>query len=133
MVVDQARVDAFAECTEDHQWIHRAGAATPFGGPIAHGFLTLSLLPSLCKDVLPRHAWVASEVNCGFNRTRFVSPVALGWRQCVVRGPKRSRHPPLDPVVGSSPCGCGGVHASSTVCDEVRSARTLKLGLERGF
>jgi acyl dehydratase len=41
LVVDQTRVDAFAECTEDHQWIHRAGAATPFGGPIAHGFLTL--------------------------------------------------------------------------------------------
>ena len=43
---------------EDHQWIHRAGAATPFGGPIAHGFLTLSLLPALCRDVLPKHAWV---------------------------------------------------------------------------
>ncbi len=80
MVVDQIRVDAFAECTEDHQWIHRAGAATPFGGPIAHGFLTLSLLPALCRDVLPRHPWVASEINCGFNKTRFVSPVAVGAR-----------------------------------------------------
>ena len=59
---------------------HRAGAATPFGGPVAHGFLTLSLLPALCKDVLPRHAWVASEINCGFNRTRFISPVSVGSR-----------------------------------------------------
>ena len=77
-VVDQTRVDAFAECTEDFQWIHRAGASTPFGGPIAHGFLTLSLLPALCKGVLPSHAWATSEINCGFNKVRFVSPVAVG-------------------------------------------------------
>ena len=54
----------------------RRRARAPFGGPIAHGFLTLSLLPALCRDVLPKHAWVASEINCGFNKARFVSPVA---------------------------------------------------------
>ena len=76
-VVDQTRVDAFAKCTEDDQWIHRAGSKTQFGGPIAHGFLTLSLLPELCKGVLPKHAWVTSEINCGFNRVRFICPVKI--------------------------------------------------------
>lgn len=84
--VDQARVDAFAECTGDHQWIHRAGAATPFGGPIAHGFLTLALLPALLNPtaggggVLPKHAWARHELNCGFRRVRFVAPVRVGAR-----------------------------------------------------
>ena len=47
--VDQSRVDAFAECTEDHQWIHRAGARTQFGGPVAHGMLPLNPLRSRCE------------------------------------------------------------------------------------
>ena len=56
-LVDQRRVDAFAECTGDHQWIHKMGAVTPFGGPIAHGLLTLSLLPTLLYGILPNHLW----------------------------------------------------------------------------
>ena len=80
LAVDQARVDAFARCTEDHQWIHRAGAVTQFGGPIAHGLLTASLLPALMDGVLPRMGWVAQEINMGFNRLRFVSPVKVGAR-----------------------------------------------------
>lgn len=78
--VDQSRVDAFAECTEDHQWIHRAGARTQFGGPVAHGMLSLSLLPALCASVLPEQTWVGHELNCGFNRVRFVAPVHVGAR-----------------------------------------------------
>ena len=80
LAVDQARVDAFARCTEDHQWIHRSGAVTQFGGPIAHGLLTASLLPALMDGVLPRMGWVAQEINMGFNRLRFVSPVKVGAR-----------------------------------------------------
>jgi acyl dehydratase len=79
-LVEQPLVDAFAQCTRDDQWIHRAGADTPFGGPIAHGFLTLSLLPVLCKHVMPTHAWATSEINCGFNKMRFLSPVKVGAR-----------------------------------------------------
>ena len=81
VTVDQARVDAFADCTDDHQWIHRAGAVTTFGGPIAHGLLTASLLPALMDGVLPRmNGWVKQEINMGFNRLRFVSPVKVGAR-----------------------------------------------------
>jgi hypothetical protein len=62
----------------DHQWIHKAGAETSFGGPIAHGLLSLSLLPALMEGVLPAQSWVGHELNCGFNRVRFVSPVQVG-------------------------------------------------------
>jgi acyl dehydratase len=81
MAVDQARVNLFAEATDDHQWIYvDAGqaAAGPFGGPIVHGFLTLSLLPVLA-DVY-RVEGSRMGVNYGLNRVRFTAPVPVGSR-----------------------------------------------------
>jgi acyl dehydratase len=80
--VDQRRIDLFAEATGDHQWIHvdpvRA-AQGPFGGPIAHGFLTLSLLPWMIEHALVIDD-VAMGVNYGLNRVRFTAPVPVGSR-----------------------------------------------------
>ena len=81
--VTQDRINAFADATGDHQWIHvdpeRARAETPFGATIAHGFLTLSLLSTLMRDAVtvdgPR-----MTLNYGLNRVRFVSPVPSGSR-----------------------------------------------------
>ena len=85
LLIDQARINLFAEATGDHQWIHtdpvRAGSG-PFGAPIAHGFLTLSLLPLLFESAFAI-ADVRMGVNYGLNRVRFVSPVRVGSR---VRG-----------------------------------------------
>lgn len=82
-LIDQARIDAFANVTEDHQFIHidpEAAKATPFGGTIAHGFLTLSMLSALGQDALPRPRGVAMGVNYGFEKVRFVTPVPAGRR-----------------------------------------------------
>jgi acyl dehydratase len=82
--VTQHQVDAFADITDDHQWIHEAGEAAdagPFGGPIAHGFLTLSLLTPLTRGVLASVGeGAAMAINYGFDRVRFVSPVRVGSR-----------------------------------------------------
>ncbi|MFC2967273.1 MaoC family dehydratase [Acidimangrovimonas pyrenivorans] len=82
--VDQARIDAFAEVSEDHQFIHvdpaRAAAETPFGGTIAHGFLTLSLLSAMAYDAQPQLKGIRMSVNYGFDRVRFLSPVPAGAR-----------------------------------------------------
>ena len=83
LVVAQDRINAFADATGDHQWIHvdpeRARTDTPFGATIAHGFLTLSLLSALMRDAItvdgPR-----MTLNYGLNRVRFVSPVPSGSR-----------------------------------------------------
>ena len=78
--VDQRRVDLFADATDDHQWIHvdPARAATgPYGGTIAHGYLTLSLLPALVGR-LYKVSGVAMGVNYGLNRVRFPAPVRVG-------------------------------------------------------
>ena len=81
MLSTSFHVHTSTRCVDrDHQWIHKEGAQTPFGGPVAHGFLTLSLLPSLLKGVLPAQPWVAFELNYGFERVRFVSPVPMGAR-----------------------------------------------------
>lgn len=81
LTIDQPRIDAFAAVTLDRQYIHvdpiRA-KATPFGGTIAHGFLTLSLLSHFTKQVLPPIADLAMSINYGFDRIRFVSPVRCG-------------------------------------------------------
>ena len=78
--VEQSRVDTFADATDDHQWIHvdpvRA-AQGPFGGPIAHGYLTLSLLPSLMRE-LYRVEGMRMAVNYGLNKVRFPAPVPVG-------------------------------------------------------
>lgn len=78
--VDQARVNAFADATDDHQWIHVDTArAAAEGGTIAHGFLTLSLLPRLMDELL-RITGVARMLNYGVNRVRFTQPVPTGAR-----------------------------------------------------
>ncbi|MEA3040824.1 MAG: hypothetical protein QOC65_313 [Sphingomonadales bacterium] len=86
ILIDQARIDAFAEITEDPQFIHidpEAAAKTPFGGTVAHGFLTLSLLSRMAADAMPRPAEVKMGVNYGFEKVRFMAPVRSGKR---VRG-----------------------------------------------
>ncbi|MFC5927096.1 MaoC family dehydratase [Micromonospora vulcania] len=78
--IEQSRVDLFADATDDHQWIHLdpvRAASGPFGGTIAHGYLTLSLLPSLASQ-LYRVQGVAMGVNYGLNRVRFPAPVRVG-------------------------------------------------------
>lgn len=86
-VVDQQRIDAFADATEDHQFIHvdaeRAKRETPFGGTIAHGFLTLSMLSVFSYEAMPTIAGTVMGVNYGFDKVRFLSPVRAGAR---VRG-----------------------------------------------
>jgi acyl dehydratase len=86
LVVDQARIDAFADATEDRQFIHidpAAAAQTPFGGTIAHGFLTLSLLSRMAADAMLIPDGVNMAVNYGLDRVRFLAPVRSGSR---VRG-----------------------------------------------
>lgn len=83
--VDQARIDLFADATDDHQWIHvdpERSADGPFGGTIAHGFLTLSLLPKFLHDIYAVEG-VAMAVNYGLDKVRFISPVPEGSK---VRG-----------------------------------------------
>ena len=78
--VDQQRIDGFAELTEDPQWIHTDPARAadgPFGGTIAHGYLTLSLIPVLTWELLAV-AGTSMTVNYGLNRVRFPSPVPVG-------------------------------------------------------
>ena len=91
MRVDQARIDQFAQATDDAQWIHvdpARAAAGPFGTTVAHGFLTLSLLPALVASAFTI-ADVRMSLNYGLNRVRFPSPVPAGSRlraACVLRG-----------------------------------------------
>lgn len=83
--VSQARIDAFAEATGDDQWIHvdrERAAAGPFGTTIGHGYLTLSLLPAMSYEVVPRQEG-GMGINYGLNRVRFPAPVPSGSR---VRG-----------------------------------------------
>jgi acyl dehydratase len=82
-VVDQDRIDAFADATEDHQWIHvdpQRATAGPFGTTIAHGFLTLSLLVALTGEVEIDVGEPKMAINYGLDRVRFTSPVPSGSR-----------------------------------------------------
>jgi len=84
--IDQARIDVFAEATEDRQFIHvdpAAAAQTPFGGAIAHGFLTLSLLSRMGAEAMLIPEGIKMAVNYGLDRVRFLAPVRSGKR---VRG-----------------------------------------------
>ena len=84
--VDQQRINAFADATDDHQFIHvdpEAAAKTPFGGTVAHGFLTLSLLSRMAADVMLRPEQIRMGVNYGFEKVRFMAPVRSGKK---VRG-----------------------------------------------
>jgi len=86
LTVDQARIDEFAEATEDRQFIHvdpAAAAQTPFGGTIAHGFLSLSLLSRMGAETMMIPDGVKMGVNYGLDRVRFLAPVKSGAR---VRG-----------------------------------------------
>ena len=86
LVVDQSRIDTFANATEDLQFIHIdpiAAAQTQFGGTIAHGFLTLSLLSRMALDAVPFPIGVKMGMNYGLDHVRFLSPVRSGKR---VRG-----------------------------------------------
>jgi acyl dehydratase len=86
ITIDQGRIDAFAEATEDRQFIHvdpAAAAQTPFGGTIAHGFLTLSLLSRMGAEAMLTPDGVTMAVNYGLDRVRFLAPVRSGKR---VRG-----------------------------------------------
>jgi len=81
--IDQGRIDAFADVTLDHQFIHvdpERALATPFGGTIAHGFLTLSLLVHLCLPFIPELKNRKLVVNYGFDKVRFSAPVKVGKR-----------------------------------------------------
>ena len=86
LTIDQARIDSFAEATEDRQFIHTdpaAAALTPFGGTIAHGFLTLSLLSRMAAEAMLVPDGLKMAVNYGLDRVRFLAPVKSGKR---VRG-----------------------------------------------
>src|SRR5215475_8250968 len=82
--IDQGRINDFADCTEDHQWIHvdveRAQKESPFGSTIAHGYLTLSLLPRTQFDTGAIPPDISQAVNYGLDKVRFVSPVRPGKR-----------------------------------------------------
>ena len=87
ITVDQTMINLFADATHDHQFIHvdpqRAAAESPFGGTIAHGFLTLSLLSTMNFESVPKIREQTMGINYGFDRVRFMSPVKTGSR---VRG-----------------------------------------------
>lgn len=100
MDVSQSRIDIFADATDDHQFIHvdpvRA-AETPFGGTIAHGFLTLSMLSAMHSEAVPRLKETNFGINYGFNKIRFMAPVPVDSRirgrfflkEARLRGPGR--------------------------------------------
>jgi acyl dehydratase len=86
ITIDQNRIDAFAEATEDRQFIHTdpsAAAQTPFGGTIAHGFLSLSLLSGMGAEAMIQPDGLKMAINYGLDRVRFLTPVRAGSR---VRG-----------------------------------------------
>ena len=81
--ITQERINLFADATGDHQWIHvdpEAAAAGPFGTTIAHGYMTLSLIPVLVGGLTPLVAGITMVINYGLNRVRFPSPVPVGSR-----------------------------------------------------
>lgn len=81
--MDQDRISAFADITEDHMFLHvdpEAAAQTPFGGTIAHGLLTLSMMPVMAYQAVPGISGTRMGVNYGYNRIRFMAPVKSGKR-----------------------------------------------------
>ena len=109
----QERVNLFAEATGDHQWIHvdpeRAERESPFGGPIAHGYLTLSLLPALLPEIMEIEGF-RMGVNYGTEKVRFPSPVPVGSR--VRAGATLASATPFD----------GGIQMNMDVTVEVEGA-----------
>ena len=84
LLIDQARINAFADITEDPQFIHidaaRAATETPFGGTVAHGFLTLSMASRMMQDTVEPFEGQVMNLNAGFDRLRFLSPLRSGSR-----------------------------------------------------
>lgn len=112
LTIDQDRINAFADATDDHQWIHvdtEKAAAGPFGTTIAHGYLTLSLIPALSTATLPVKG-VEMALNYGLNRVRFITPVPAGGRV-------RARRKLLDVTEVS-----GGVQIAVEVTMELQGA-----------
>jgi acyl dehydratase len=111
--ITQEQVNQFADATGDHQWIHvdpeRAAKESPFGGPVAHGYLTISLLPSLMPQIVEITGFRMS-VNYGTDKVRFPAPVPVGSR--VRAGATLDAATPID----------GGVQMSVTVTVEVEGA-----------
>ncbi|MDQ2733416.1 MAG: MaoC family dehydratase [Pseudomonadota bacterium] len=83
-LIDQHRIDAFAECTDDHQWIHvdaeRAARESPFKTTVSHGYLLLSMLAPTTLEVFIKPAGIKAALNYGLDRVRFVAPVKAGSR-----------------------------------------------------
>jgi acyl dehydratase len=119
LMIDQSRIDRFAEVTGDRQWIHVdvERARREVGGTIAHGLLTLSLLPVLTASVIDIHG-VARGLNYGFDKVRFISPVPAGARI-------RSRHR-LEAVEPKA----GGVAVKQTCTVEIEGAEKPALVCE---
>jgi acyl dehydratase len=111
--ITQERVNLFADATGDHQWIHidaeRAKAESPFGGPIAHGFLTLSLIPMMLPQIFQQRGF-SMGVNYGLEKVRFPSPVPVGSR---IRAGAQ-----LDEVTDVA----GGIQTQMTITLEVEGA-----------
>ena len=83
LAVEQERIDRFAECTGDFQWIHvdaERAKDGPYGATVAHGFLTLSLIPVLAKFIWAENSGIKASFNYGLNRVRFAAPVRCGDR-----------------------------------------------------
>jgi acyl dehydratase len=84
ITIDQGMIDTFADCTNDHQWIHvdveRARRESPYGAPVAHGFLTLSLIAGLSCSLGARPQPLETSINYGLDRLRFITPVKVGAR-----------------------------------------------------
>ena len=109
VAITQPQVDLFAQATGDHQWIHvdaERAAAGPFGGTIAHGFLTLSLLPVFFESALAVGG-VRMGVNYGLNKVRFMAPVPVGSR---LRGRLK--------LLGAEPLAAGGMQIAWEVTVE---------------
>lgn len=101
IAIDQARIDAFAEVTNDHQWIHcdveRASRESPWKTTIAHGYLTLSLVPDLLSQLVEIGGW-ETAVNTGLDKCRFSAPVPAGSRVRMKASIKDARDLPHDGV-----------------------------------
>ena len=84
ITVDQRRINEFAQCTDDRQWIHvdveRAEKESPFGGTVAHGFLTLSLLAPTIFEIMISRVEIKQAINYGLEKVRFLAPVRAGKR-----------------------------------------------------
>ena len=120
--ITQDRVDAFAECTDDHQFIHvnpELAAQTPFGGTIAHGFLTLSLSVAMSAGIMLDLGNPMMAVNYGLDKVRFPAPVPVGSRiRLRLRLDEVSEVP-------------GGIHIKQTVTTEVEGQEKPAMVAER--